>query len=385
MDRTWRASQRIKRLVVHIHLWLGLTVGAVWAVQGLTGALLVFHRDLDRSALSTTFGRSRSLDDLVVKAGRALGTRPGSIGLYYHDGSVLGVTFSDPGAGKRTVLIDAASGRILGVRERTPVSPDGRNFWRWVYNVHHSFLLGERGEWLLGTSGLLLLTMAGSGVWLGWPRRGQWRAAFSAGRWRTRVQKLFGLHRAIGLVAAIALALLAVSGAMMDFSKPLRAWAQRHAGYQPPFRPKPVPLLKKTIGADRALALAINALPDSSLTSVSLPTPKSPVYQVRLRRPGEWRIWSGSSFVLIEAGSGRILSTYDAANGPLANRILDSAFPVHSGEAAGLPGRILVALAGLSLPLLYATGLWAWLRRRRINKSIKACEASNPINTGFAA
>ncbi|WP_375293490.1 PepSY domain-containing protein [Novosphingobium sp. G106] len=56
-----------------------------------------------------------------------------------------------------------------------------------------------------------------------------------------------------------------------------------------------------------------------------------------------------------------------------------------AGEAAGLPGRILVALAGLSLPLLYATGLWAWLRRRRINKSIKACEASNPINTGFAA
>ncbi|WP_375293495.1 PepSY domain-containing protein [Novosphingobium sp. G106] len=121
------------------------------------------------------------------------------------------------------------------------------------------------------------------------------------------------------------------------------------------------------------------------LTSVSLPSPKSPVYQVRLRRPGEWRIWSGSSFVMLEAGSGRILSTYDAANGPLANRILDSAFPVHSGEAAGLPGRILVALAGLSLPLLYATGLWAWLRRRRINKSIKACEASNPINTGFAA
>lgn len=377
MNRPWRASPRIKRLIVLWHIWLGLSLGGLWALQGFTGAMLVFHRDLDRAGLAAMSGPPRSLDELVAVASRAIDGGPEAIGLHYPDGSILGVTFGDAAAGRRTVLMEAASGRILGLRERTPVSPSGGNFWRWVYNLHHSLLLGERGEWLLGLSGLLLLTIAGSGAWLGWPRRGQWRAAYSARRWRTRVQQLFGWHRAIGLVAALALVLLAASGAMMDFGKPLRAWAERNAGYQPPYRAKPGPMPKRTIGADRALALALAALPDAALTAISLPTRKSPVYQVRLRRPAEWRIWSGTSLVVVDAGSGSILATYDAANGPLANRILDSAFPVHSGEVAWLPGRILVFVAGLSLPVLYLTGLWAWLRRRHRRRDQNAQGSPN--------
>ncbi len=365
MHRPWRASQRTKRVVVLLHLWFGLTLGALWAVQGFTGAMLVFHRDFDRARLTTTPGPPRPLDELVATAARGQSGEPEAIGLYYPDGSILGVTFGDAATSKRTVLMDAASGRILGLRERTPVRPDGENFWRWVYNLHHSLLLGDRGEWLLGTSGLVLLTMAGSGIWLGWPRRSQWRAAFTARRWRTRVQKLFGWHRAMGLACAAVLVLLAVSGAMMDFGKPLRTWAERNADYQPPYKPKPGPMPERTIGADRALSLAMQALPDAAFTSSSLPSAKSPAYQLRLRRPGEWRTWSGTSLVTIEAGSGRVLAIYDATNGPLANRILDSAFPVHSGEVARLPGRILVLLTGLSLPTLYLTGIGAWLRRRR--------------------
>lgn len=387
MHGPWRASQRIKRLVAFWHLWIGVILGALWALQGLTGALLVFHRDFDRAGLTAMPGPPRPLDELVAKAARRFDREPEAIGLYYPDGSVLGVTFGDAGKGKQTVLVDAASGRILGLRERSPDSPVGGNFWRWVYNVHHSLLLGERGEWLLGTSGLSLLATAGSGVWLGWPRRGQWRAAFSAARWRTRVEKLFGWHRALGLASAVALALLAVSGAMMDFGKPLRAWAQQY-GYQPSYRPKPGPLPKKLIGVDRALTLATTAIPDGAFTSASLPTPKSPVYQVRLLRPAEWRVWSGTSLVVVEAGSGRIRSVYDAASAPLVNRILDSAFPVHSGEVARLPGRILVLLAGLSLPALYLTGLWAWLRRRRRARGLESrptMRSSSPSNGKFRA
>jgi len=40
-------------------------------------------------------------------------------------------------------------------------------------------------------------------------------------------------------------------------------------------------------------------------------------------------------------------------------------YPVHNGEASGLPGRILVCLTGLVLPTLYVTGLLHWLKKRR--------------------
>ncbi|CAA9536468.1 MAG: hypothetical protein AVDCRST_MAG91-3426, partial [uncultured Sphingomonadaceae bacterium] len=37
---------RGRRVLVQLHLWLGLVVGGVWALQGLTGAMLVFHREV---------------------------------------------------------------------------------------------------------------------------------------------------------------------------------------------------------------------------------------------------------------------------------------------------------------------------------------------------
>lgn len=365
MHPSWRLRHWIKRVAVLAHLWLGMTLGLLWALQGFTGALLVFHRDLDRGAFAPTEGPSRSLDELVDAAGRTMQARPESIGLYYPDGAILGVTFPDPHHGKRTVLVDAASGAVLAMRQRMPPSPVDGNLWRWVYNLHHALLLGERGERLLGMSGLMLAAMALSGVYLAWPRRGQWGAAFAARRWRTRLQKLFGWHRAVGLVAAIALILLALSGAIMDFGKPFRVWAEDHAGYRPPYKPVPGPLPGQLIGVERARILAVARFPDAAFTSVALPSERVPAYQVRLRRPGEWRKWSGASLVTLDAGSGRILAAYDAASAPLANQIIDGAFAVHSGEIAALPGRILTVAAGLSLPLLYLTGLWVWLRRRR--------------------
>lgn len=376
MNLSWRLRHRVKRVAVLAHLWLGLTLGLVWAVQGLTGAALVFHRDLDRAAFVPTEGASRSLDELVDAASRTVQAQPESIGLYYPDGSILGVTFPDPRKGKRTVLVDAASGTVLGMRQRTPTSLADGNLWRWVYNLHHALLLGERGEWLLGGSGIVLVMMAISGVYLAWPRRGQWRAAFAARRWRSRLQKLFGWHRAVGLAAAVALMLPAVSGAIMDFGKPLHAWAEAHAGYRPPYKPKPGVLPGGLIGAERARVLAIARFPDAAFTSVTLPSERSPVYQVRLRRPGEWRKWSGTSLVVLDAGSGRILAAYDAANAPIANQIIDGAFAVHNGEIAALLGRILTAAAGLSLPLLYLTGFWAWLRKRRVRLARTAIPAS---------
>ncbi|MDQ3144346.1 MAG: PepSY domain-containing protein, partial [Pseudomonadota bacterium] len=98
----------------------------------------------------------------------------------------------------------------------------------------------------------------------------------------------------------------------------------------------------------------------------------APVYAVRLRQPDEIRVWSGVTTVTLDAATGRALHVYDAASAPLSNRLADAAFSVHSAEIAGLFGRLLLMLAGLSLPALYVTGLWAWWRRRRPRRRVVA-------------
>ena len=54
---------------------------------------------------------------------------------------------------------------------------------------------------------------------------------------------------------------------------------------------------------------------------------------------------------------------------PLTNMAADAAFSLHSAEIAGPASRLLLMLAGLSLPALYVTGIWAWWRKRRAVRS----------------
>lgn len=370
MSRTRSLPLRVKRALVLVHLWFGLTLGLIWAVQGLTGALLVFHREADQAALSAPPPGALRLDTLVAAAARTQNFPPESIGLYFADPgrpNVLGVFFAASDGGKKTVLVSTSTGAVLADRHRMPKRPNG-NLARWLYNLHHYLLLGENGGLLIGASGLFLLSAALSGMWLGWPRRGQWRAAFAVRNWRTRLQRLFGWHRAGGLLVALALVLLALSGAAMSFGKQLREIVPQFVAYRLPYLVEPAALPKRSIGADKAVAIAQQALPQGQFVSVGLPSVNSAAYQVRFRTPGEWRAWSGTSVVTVAPENGRVLDVYDAARAPLANRVLESAFAVHSGEVAGTFGRVLVMLAGLSLPALYITGLWAWLRKRRLRR-----------------
>jgi uncharacterized iron-regulated membrane protein len=96
-----------------------------------------------------------------------------------------------------------------------------------------------------------------------------------------------------------------------------------------------------------------------------MPKATEPVYTVRFHQRAESRAWMGRATVVVDAGSGRIESAYDPTTAPLSNRILDALLPLHDGELLGMGGRILIMLAGLSLPTLYVTGIWRWLSERK--------------------
>lgn len=367
MDSTGKWNVRpVRRLLGKAHVWLGLTLGFFWALQGLTGAFLVFHREIDRFSLpSAHAGTQLSLDRLIAAARPVIPTQPESIGIIDANPSILVVNYTDVGGNRRGILLDSATGAVLNDRARRPSSPSNGNLTRWIYEFHHRLTMGETGSVLLGASGLLLLASAGWGLWLAWPRRNAWRATFDISRWRSTRQKLIGWHRAIGLCVALALILLALTGASMDFGEQLRAFSERHLPYRKPAFVPSGPLPAHPIPTDLALAIARSRFPRAAFVSLMLPSPKAPAYQLRMRQPEEWRSWSGTSMVIIDPASGAVLDAYDATKAPIVNRLLDSAFAFHSGEAGGLAARFAVMIAGLSLPLLYVTGLWAWLRRRR--------------------
>jgi uncharacterized iron-regulated membrane protein len=353
----------MRRALVQIHLWLGLVVGLLWALQGLTGAALIFHRELDRQGVGAMApGPMVSLDRIVAVAEARSGTKVTMIGIADRPGDILNVHYS--GGGPRQLQVEAATGRPLRDRSNDPATPFDGSAWRWVYQLHESLLLHDRGETLIGASGLLLFSSLVTGLWLGFPRRRQWKQALGWRGWASLRAKLFGWHRLAGITAGALLLFTVPGGIWMAFAAELRPRLANIVAHELPYKPAPVARLGKIISPQQALTVARSQFPQAAFVRLTIPTAASPVYSVRLRQPGETRVWSGVTTVTIDAQSGRTRHVYDAVRAPLSNRLADAAFSVHSGEIAGVFGRILLMLAGLSLPALYVTGVWAWWRKR---------------------
>ncbi|MDE2486316.1 MAG: PepSY domain-containing protein [Alphaproteobacteria bacterium] len=363
-------SPRLRSTIITVHLWLGLIIGFVWALEGLTGSLLVFNRDVERWSLhETDSGPLLPLDEIFARAAKAAHARVGEIETFGPSHTLFTAYFDDAAGHAKALIIDGRSGVVRAWRDPDALVPEGGSTWRWLLRLHEALLMGDKGGVLVGTSGLLLLSSLTLGAILGWPRARMWGAAFAASRWRSTRQKLYGWHRAMGLVAIPVLAVMVPCGVYQALAPQLKPALVRYAGYRQPFRAKPVKRLPAhIITAQRALDLARSRFPGAYLMRAVRPTCKAPVYAFRLWQPKELRRWAGTTTVAVDAASGKILATYDPLNGPMANVVTDNIYPIHTGEAGGLALRILYMLVGLSLPGLYVTGLWSWLHRRKINR-----------------
>lgn len=374
-----------RRVLVQAHLWLGLVLGLFWALQGLTGAALVFHREVDRWSLpAAVAGPMAPIDNLLAAAERHAGTSIDRIGIADARGDLLTAAYTDAAGTHRALLLDAATGAVVAAREDEPATPLAGSASRWLYTLHEALLLGDRGETLVGVSGLFLLTATITGLWLGWPRRKAWRAAFAARRWRTAAQLLFGWHRLVGLVVGFALLVTVPAGAWMIFQADLRPAIAKAVPYRLPYKtpPQAVPLVTPAASASlvtpgAALAAARARFPGARFVRLTLPTAKAFAYTIRLRQRQETRAWSGVTAVTVDPRTGGVLDVYDPLAAPLANRVADAAFSAHNGELAGLGGRVLILLAGLALPTLYVTGLLAWAQKRR--KRARNRAANRPL------
>jgi uncharacterized iron-regulated membrane protein len=381
----------MRAAVTTFHRWLGLIVGLLWAIQGLTGALFLFSRDIDHAiGPRATAGAQASLDAVLAGALAASGGRPVTrMATADEHGDIIAMYYVDGHGAPRDVLMDAHTAKAIGDRELEPRTPFSGSGWRWLYETHMALDTGRGGETVIGLSGLFLLLSLGLGLWLGWPRRGAWPTVFAAKRWRNLRMQLYGWHRVLGLTAGVLLVVSSLSGVYLAFPAQVRAFAAKVVPFQASYSPmamggdRPMEVLNGAIGAmkashagmslgsapigpQRALQISLARFPKAHWVRVFLPTPEQPVISVRLRQPGEIRGWIGTTEIALDPATGYVLDVYDPLHAPFTNRLLDALFSIHNGELGGLAGRLLVMLLGFALPVFYVTGVWGWLHRRAL-------------------
>jgi uncharacterized iron-regulated membrane protein len=348
-----------------IHKYLSLAVASLWLLQAVTGLLLVFHWEMDDWALG---GSRRALDPAKLSA--SLDELQAS-----HAGqSITGVYPSGGYPGRFDVLMANGAGDIDAVRidgEGTVLRQRPWNYdflhigWLQIATyLHQTLFMHTTGNWIMGCSGLLLLTNIGLGLSLAWPRAGQWVRTLTPPRVGAAAAKLYGWHRAVGLWLAVPALLLVSAGVIRAFDDPL-------AGVFDDRRPAPTeadamrePLASKVAARD-ALTTALGLYPGSAISALEFPDEHEPWYTIKMTQPHDLRRISGTTALYVSSRSGRVLRVYDTHSVAWKTRVWDAVYPFHTGEIGGLVGRILVSVVALWLSTMIGLGLTLWLVRRR--------------------
>ena len=146
------SAWRFRPVLKWLHLWLGLSVGLVFAVVSLTGTVLVFqselllaaHPELERERLPPLALQGHALARIVAGAEES-GIR--SIDL---PSPRLPAWQAFAAQGERHYF-DPANGELLLVRNT------GNDAVMWMRDLHTHMLAGEAGEQLLGAYGIVSL------------------------------------------------------------------------------------------------------------------------------------------------------------------------------------------------------------------------------------
>ncbi len=354
-----------------LHRYLSLAAVALWSLQAVTGVMLVFHWELDDWSVA---GSARPLQPAAFSQALdgMLAARPGDVldGVYPSGGDRgrFDVLLDRPD-GKTDVLRVDGQGQVLRQRPWNYDKPHLGLFQIATY-LHQTLFAHQPGRWLIGLSGLLLLSNLCMGLVLAWPRAGQWGRLLMPPKAPRAAMAVHGWHRAAGLWLAAPAALLVLAGVVMAFDVPLQALFDARAT-PGTASAAAEPLAVHPIGAGQVIATALTRYPGASLAALEPPGPGAPWWSVKVRQAGEWRRVQGTTTLYVSSRSGRILADYDALKAPMRTRVWDSLYALHTGEAGGLAGRWIVELIGLWLTGMCALGLSLWWLRRRLRRSRK--------------
>jgi uncharacterized iron-regulated membrane protein len=367
---------RTRVLIRRLHLWLGMSLGSLFALLGVTGSALVFYVEVDAALNPVVRAHATApapdwdspvWDEVLATARKRYPDRDGEWSFEVTgEGGPIPARYYPPSehhghhAEREMVWFSADGTKVLRV------DTWGQYLMSWIYELHMHLLAGETGRLVVGWSGfaMLLLLATGTAVW--WPR-GSWRKALAFKRDAVPLRRLRDLHKLAGLWSLVLLFLLVLAGALLalpEAKAQLFAWSIGALDTVP--EPRSGQSSGRQIPVSQALAAAHRALPDATLAFIDVPGAGAEPFRMRVRVPGDPHQRFPGSYVFVDQYSGRVLAVHDVRRGNASTWTATWIRPLHDGSIAGLGTRVLAVLVGLFPAALFATGLLHWLRRRAV-------------------
>lgn len=374
----------LRKVLLKIHLYIALWLGALLVLAGLTGSLLVYKHALDKW-LNPELLQVRVLDSgakpflSLIEAANLVSPikdPPSHLYLPRHEDDAMVVRYQikhpDPAHKGHNhhfyeVMVNPYTGVVLGHRDRDDA------LMTIILQLHYKLLAGDTGKLVMGITALLTLILTLTGIYLWWPKLTKLKQAFVIKRNASSHRFNFDLHKTTGIYTALVMFVVALSGVyfnlpqvfkpVIGFFSPLTE-IPRDVKSVPPADSE----LLAAITPEEAAQVAVNNFPAGiEAQRIFLPADATGVYMITARQPTEYGS-NGKTLIWIDQYSGNILNIRDPHKLGAGDAFLNLQLPLHNGEILGDAGQIAVLIVGFSPLLLFITGVIVWLKKRRAKR-----------------
>lgn len=378
-------SKKLRDFVFRLHRYIGLAVGLIAIVVGLTGSLLVFQHEINDFQLHcqigtiTPQGERLPVEVILNTVKKAYANQPNvTIDRIYLSAKLNAPAIVVPRI-KESELAELYVNPYTGVVLGNSHENYSYRFFSVVYELHYNLLSGKTGYAIVGIAALLMCILSLTGIVL-WPG---WRKLLNGFKikWNAHPKRVnFDIHKVAGIVTAMFIVLTGFTGFcwnFSDFTKPIiYAVTFTHKPTSEPVS-KPVPGKTPLELADQ-LKTARATFPNAMLGTIYFPRKPEDALSIRFKLPQD-DDENGQSYVYLDQYSGEVLRVDNIFPMSLGDRVLNSFTPLHYGTFGGLPTRILYVFVGLAPTILFVTGILMYRYRYRAKASIRAIELSEKL------
>jgi len=388
----------VKKSLFQLHWFFGITAGLVLALMGITGAVYSFQEELLRlfnaDVLKVQVRQEGVLPpaELVRRVEAAQGDNVSMLWVDTREGNAARIFFTPPPGERRGELryADPYTGELKG--EAT-----GQGFFNFMLQLHRFLAMGDTGRQITGACTLMLIFFCLSGLYLRWPRKPlNWRVWLTFD-WAKKGRAFnWDLHAVAGTWCLLFYLLFALTGLFWSYEWYREGLNRLLADAPPAGEQQKRGEGRGRHGPPRVDSNAPPLVVDYDAVWKSLRDAAGPglaTYNLRLPPVGGQP--ATLFYLLDDAAHERAFNTLtlDPANGAVKRheqyndksfkaQLLASVYALHVGSYFGLPGRIIMTLASLSMPLFFVTGWLLYLDRRRKKRQVRA--ARGTVSSGAA-
>lgn len=381
----------VKKTLFQLHWLFGITAGLVLALMGITGALYSFQEELLRTFNADVLKveiRAEGvlpMGELVRRVEAEQGDKVSMLSVDVREGNAARVFFTPPPGERRGALryADPYTGELKG-------DAAGQGFFNLMLTLHRFLAMGDTGRQITGACTLMLVFFCLSGLYLRWPRKAlNWRT-WLALDWAKKGRAFnWDLHAVAGTWCLLFYLLFALTGLFWSYE-----WYRSGLNKLLADQPAAGQQQKRGEGRGRHGQPKVdkNAPPlvvDYDAIWANLKDAAGPglaMYNLRLPPAGGqpanlFYLLEGAAHprafntLVLDPATGQVKSHDRYSDKSFKAQLLQSVYALHVGEYFGLPGRIIVTLASLTMPLFFVTGWLLYLDRRRKKRQVRAARS----------